>query len=32
MVPIAPRSAKLIELRGSRETLLFGYVFVMLGF
>ena len=32
MVLVAPRSAKLIELRGARETLLYGYVFVLLGF
>ena len=32
MVLVAPRSAKLVELRGARETLLLGYVFVMLGF
>ncbi len=32
MVVVAPRSAKLVELRGARETLLFGYVFVLLGF
>src|SRR5436190_5282302 len=32
MVLVAPRSAKLVELRGARETLLFGYVFVLLGF
>ncbi|HKG44198.1 MAG TPA: MFS transporter, partial [Gaiellaceae bacterium] len=32
MVLVAPRSAKLIELRGARETLLLGYVFVLLGF
>jgi EmrB/QacA subfamily drug resistance transporter len=32
MVLVAPRSAKLIEARGSRFTLLVGYVFVLLGF
>jgi DHA2 family multidrug resistance protein-like MFS transporter len=32
MVLIAPRSAKLVEARGSRFTLLVGYVFVLLGF
>jgi MFS family permease len=32
MVLVAPRSAKLIEIRGSRFTLLTGYVFVLLGF
>jgi MFS transporter, DHA2 family, multidrug resistance protein len=32
MVLVAPRSAKLIEARGSRETLLFGYVFLLLAF
>jgi MFS transporter, DHA2 family, multidrug resistance protein len=32
MVLIAPRSAKLVEARGSRFTLLTGYVFVLLGF
>ncbi len=32
MVVVAPRSAKLVELRGARETLLLGYVFVLLGF
>src|SRR5512133_158145 len=32
MVLVAPRSAKLVELRGARETLLLGYVFVLLGF
>ena len=32
MVVVAPRSAKLVEARGSRFTLLFGYVFVLLGF
>ena len=32
MVLVAPRSAKLIEVKGSRFTLLFGYVFVLLGF
>ena len=32
MVLVAPRSAKLVETRGSRFTLLTGYVFVLLGF
>jgi EmrB/QacA subfamily drug resistance transporter len=32
MVIVAPRSAKLIEARGSRLTLLVGYCFVLLGF
>lgn len=32
MVLVAPRSAKLVESHGSRFTLLFGYVFVLLGF
>ncbi len=32
MVIVAPRSAKLVEARGARATLLLGYVFVMLGF
>jgi hypothetical protein len=32
MVLIAPRSAKLVETRGARFTLLVGYVFVLLGF
>jgi len=32
MVIVAPRSAKIVEQRGARFTLLFGYVFVMLGF
>jgi MFS family permease len=32
MVLVAPRSAKLVEARGARFTLLAGYVFVMLGF
>jgi MFS transporter, DHA2 family, multidrug resistance protein len=32
MVVVAPRSAKLVEARGARFTLLFGYVFVMAGF
>ena len=32
MVLIAPRSAHLVETRGSRFTLLTGYVFVLLGF
>ena len=32
MVLVAPRSAKLVEVKGARFTLLFGYVFVLLGF
>jgi len=32
MVVIAPRSAKMVEARGARFTLLVGYVFVLLGF
>src|SRR5204862_6252932 len=32
MVLCAPRSAKLVEARGARFTLLTGYVFVFLGF
>jgi MFS transporter, DHA2 family, multidrug resistance protein len=32
MVLVAPRSAKLVEARGARFTLLTGYVFVLLGF
>jgi MFS transporter, DHA2 family, multidrug resistance protein len=32
MVLVAPRSANLVESRGARFTLLFGYVFVVLGF
>ncbi len=32
MVLVAPRSAKLVEARGARVTLLTGYVFVLLGF
>jgi hypothetical protein len=32
MVLVAPRSAKLVEARGARFTLLCGYVFVFLGF
>jgi hypothetical protein len=32
MVVVAPRSAKLVEVRGSRFTLLAGYLFVLLGF
>jgi EmrB/QacA subfamily drug resistance transporter len=32
MVVVAPRSAKLVEVRGARLTLLLGYVFVLLGF
>jgi hypothetical protein len=31
-VLVAPRSAKLVEAHGARFTLLFGYVFVLLGF
>src|SRR5439155_16015682 len=31
-VVVAPRSAKLVEARGARFTLLFGYLFVFLGF
>jgi EmrB/QacA subfamily drug resistance transporter len=31
-VLVAPHSAKLVEARGDRFTLLFGYVFVLLGF
>ncbi|MFI5010042.1 MAG: MFS transporter [Solirubrobacterales bacterium] len=32
MVLIAPRSAKLVDVRGARFTLLVGYVFCLLGF
>jgi hypothetical protein len=32
MVLVAPRSAKIVEARGARFTLLFGYLFVLLGF
>lgn len=32
MVVVAPRSAKLVESRGARFTLLLGYVFCLLGF
>jgi MFS family permease len=32
MVVVAPRSAAIVETRGARFTLLFGYVFVVLGF
>jgi MFS transporter, DHA2 family, multidrug resistance protein len=32
MVIVAPRSAKLVEVRGARFTLLAGYVFCVLGF
>ena len=32
MVVVAPRSAKLVEARGARFTLLFGYVFLFLAF
>ena len=32
MVLIAPRSAKLVEVRGARVTLLVGYAFCLLGF
>jgi EmrB/QacA subfamily drug resistance transporter len=32
MVIVAPRSAKLVEARGARFTLLFGYVFLFLAF
>jgi MFS transporter, DHA2 family, multidrug resistance protein len=32
MVLVAPRSAKIVDVRGARFTLLFGYVFVLLGF
>jgi DHA2 family multidrug resistance protein-like MFS transporter len=32
MVLVAPRSAKLVESRGARTTLLSGYVFLMIGF
>ncbi len=32
MVVVAPRSAVIVEARGARATLLFGYVFVLAGF
>lgn len=32
MILVAPRSAKLVEAKGARFTLLFGYVFCLLGF
>ena len=32
MIVVAPRSAKLVDARGSRFTLLVGYVFCLLGF
>jgi len=32
MVLVAPRSARIVEARGARFTLLLGYVFVLLGF
>jgi EmrB/QacA subfamily drug resistance transporter len=32
MVLVAPRSAKLVEMRGARFTLLLGYAFCLLGF
>jgi MFS transporter, DHA2 family, multidrug resistance protein len=32
MVLVAPRSARIVEARGARFTLLLGYVFVVLGF
>jgi EmrB/QacA subfamily drug resistance transporter len=32
MVVVAPRSAKIVEARGARVTLLLGYVFILLGF
>jgi MFS transporter, DHA2 family, multidrug resistance protein len=32
MILVAPRSAKIVEERGSRFTLLIGYLFVLLGF
>jgi len=32
LVLVAPRSARLVESRGARSTLLIGYVFVLLGF
>jgi MFS transporter, DHA2 family, multidrug resistance protein len=32
MVLVAPRSAKIVDARGARFTLLLGYVFVLLGF
>jgi MFS transporter, DHA2 family, multidrug resistance protein len=32
MIVVAPRSAKIVDARGSRFTLLAGYLFVLLGF
>ncbi len=32
MILAAPRSAKLVEERGSRATLLLGYIFILIGF
>jgi hypothetical protein len=32
MVIVAPRSAKIVDVRGARFTLLFGYAFCLLGF
>ena len=32
MILVAPRSAKIVETRGARTTLLLGYIFVLLGF
>ncbi|HEU5490286.1 MAG TPA: MFS transporter [Gaiellaceae bacterium] len=32
MVVVAPRSAKLVEARGARDTLVFGYVFLLAAF
>src|SRR4051812_1591777 len=32
LVVVAPRSARIVETRGARFTLLFGYAFVLLGF
>jgi EmrB/QacA subfamily drug resistance transporter len=32
MILAAPRSAKLVEARGARNTLLLGYIFILLGF
>ncbi|MEX2439561.1 MAG: MFS transporter [Actinomycetota bacterium] len=32
MVIVAPRSAKLVEVRGARATMLIGYLFCLLGF
>ena len=32
MILVAPRSAKLVEARGARFTLLLGYVFLLLAF